>query len=791
MNYTSPVKPNVGYAGSLSPHSSYSSPLSTASNPSNRTFDRSSFTLEEQIDQAITKAQLMSTTDSSINIPTPPSSQRGIDHNNDNARRTPHTSLSTSETSDDRPEEWSTDRVAIWLQSVGLGMVADNFVEQEITGDVLLDLTIDSLKELGISTYGKRYKVITAINKLKASTVYGGHQSTNSSHIDTQTTLLPPNPRMSLSTGHVPSPVTHAADRSIDRPFRYTSSQFGQPTSPIDSDSLYQFPRKAPLPPLAGSAADSHDSSNHRNPQADFIRPASSQSYGSNVSRSNTFNTASTKKSSASSVTSRSNEKNVETKGSFFSPRLKPSQRIQSSEPLEKDIIQPVSSVSSPIGMSGSQSWPTSIATPSGAKGNFQEKLLHNAVDRSEVSSVDTFKAPEHEGWLHKRSDRYKTWNKRWFVLKGANLFYFKSPKDVRMKGIVNLRGYRIVVDESIHPGKYSFKAQHERERTFFFYTDTEESLRVWLQILIKATIVRDFASPVMSSNHVATVPLEVARRMKPRPPSMIMYKSQKPPKSDPKMAKLEEEEEALMLDQIRKEPLAYKQTRESGVTVYPTAFSDEDNTVPELPTRYLHNKGDLGLPTDTAALIMAEDEDLIDPQRNSLQASSYRSSSSTRSLELGRRSWSKSQYIEWINQHLSDGKRVVDLASAFRNSDTLIILLEALSNKTVRRPPAQKGGSVSMLMLDNMVAAFKFMGRNGVVVDGRFTIKDIFGGNEEKVMDMLDAIRTWAKDMKEQEQSSAEPVSFEEGSDWRNSTSSDRSLSAAAKAEQELKDAM
>jgi hypothetical protein len=36
---------------------------------------------------------------------------------------------------------------------------------------------------------------------------------------------------------------------------------------------------------------------------------------------------------------------------------------------------------------------------------------------------------PDIEGWLHKQGDKYKTWNKRWFVLKGSNLFYFKSPK--------------------------------------------------------------------------------------------------------------------------------------------------------------------------------------------------------------------------------------------------------------------------------------------------------------------------------------------------------------------------
>lgn len=62
------------------------------------------------------------------------------------------------------------------------------------------------------------------------------------------------------------------------------------------------------------------------------------------------------------------------------------------------------------------------------------------------------------------------------------------------MKGIINLRGYRIVTDETIYAGKFCLKAQHERERTFYFYTDTETSMKAWMKALIKATITRDFA---------------------------------------------------------------------------------------------------------------------------------------------------------------------------------------------------------------------------------------------------------------------------------------------------------
>ena len=68
--------------------------------------------------------------------------------------------------------------------------------------------------------------------------------------------------------------------------------------------------------------------------------------------------------------------------------------------------------------------------------GNSYGTGLFSSLGRSSVdmpTKRDTMNGKdgkaEMEGWLHKQGDRYKTWNKRWFVLRGANLFYFKSPK--------------------------------------------------------------------------------------------------------------------------------------------------------------------------------------------------------------------------------------------------------------------------------------------------------------------------------------------------------------------------
>jgi hypothetical protein len=221
-----------------------------------------------------------------------------------------------------------------------------------------------------------------------------------------------------------------------------------------------------------------------------------------------------------------------------------------------------------------------------------------------------------------------------------------------------------------------------------------------------------------MSSNHIATVSLDVARRMRPRPPSVIMYKNQKQLKinNDPKMSMLEEEEETHYVPIVQDEESTpvpqqqkYRQMHESGITVH----NQQQQEIPEVPVRYPNMLSD-------------EEEDLIDPQHRSLPLSSslsITSSISNNSSGSGDE-WSTHQYIDWVNAYLPAGKKAIDLENAFRNGDTLIQLLEAISQKEVRRPPVQKGGSMSVMMLDNIVAAFKFMGREGVEVDGRYTIK-------------------------------------------------------------------
>lgn len=115
------------------------------------------------------------------------------------------------------------------------------------------------------------------------------------------------------------------------------------------------------------------------------------------------------------------------------------------------------------------------------------------------------------------------------------------QSQETRIKGYINIIGYKVIVDENINPGKYGFRLIHNSERTHFFSSDESSIVREWMKALMKATIGRDYTSklpceylfsyvaelrcssePVISSCNIPTIPLAVAQTMNPapRPPS-------------------------------------------------------------------------------------------------------------------------------------------------------------------------------------------------------------------------------------------------------------------------------
>ncbi len=50
--------------------------------------------------------------------------------------------------------------IAEWLGALGLGRYTDAFAENDIDGDILLRLTNDDLREIGVSSVGHRRKLL-------------------------------------------------------------------------------------------------------------------------------------------------------------------------------------------------------------------------------------------------------------------------------------------------------------------------------------------------------------------------------------------------------------------------------------------------------------------------------------------------------------------------------------------------------------------------------------------------------------------------------------------------------
>ncbi|XP_032985236.1 pleckstrin homology domain-containing family A member 4 isoform X3 [Rhinolophus ferrumequinum] len=94
-------------------------------------------------------------------------------------------------------------------------------------------------------------------------------------------------------------------------------------------------------------------------------------------------------------------------------------------------------------------------------------------------------------GWLHKQdSSGLRLWKRRWFVLSGHCLFYYKDSREESVLGSVLLPSYSIRPDGPGAPRgrRFTFTAEHPGMRTYVLAADTLEDLRGWLRALGRAS---------------------------------------------------------------------------------------------------------------------------------------------------------------------------------------------------------------------------------------------------------------------------------------------------------------
>merc|ERR1712137_1052070 len=108
-----------------------------------------------------------------------------------------------------------------------------------------------------------------------------------------------------------------------------------------------------------------------------------------------------------------------------------------------------------------------------------------NMATKQKVS-VSALGSPDKDGFLTKQGGSIKTWKKRWFVLKGDTLYYFKTQKDPEQTGEIKLEKTTTCTNEAKKKGKVYF-AVNTPNRKYLIHADTEESANQWVDKINKA----------------------------------------------------------------------------------------------------------------------------------------------------------------------------------------------------------------------------------------------------------------------------------------------------------------
>jgi PH domain len=97
-------------------------------------------------------------------------------------------------------------------------------------------------------------------------------------------------------------------------------------------------------------------------------------------------------------------------------------------------------------------------------------------------------------GWLWKQGHNFKTWKRRWFVLRGSELSYFSKAEEAVSRGTVDLLDFYLVPSEVPKPG-VSMRLCNKRiagtELDYLIYAETVEDFVHWVRSI--ALVHRDF----------------------------------------------------------------------------------------------------------------------------------------------------------------------------------------------------------------------------------------------------------------------------------------------------------
>ncbi|TRM67427.1 hypothetical protein BD626DRAFT_100674 [Schizophyllum amplum] len=329
-------------------------------------------------------------------------------------------------------------------------------------------------------------------------------------------------------------------------------------------------------------------------------------------------------------------------------------------------------------------------------------------------SILEQIGEPDHAGWMRKKGDRYNSWKPRYFVLKGPHLYYLRSnsTSETKIKGYVNILGYKVTVDESVDPGRYGFRIDHDHDKTHYFSSEEKTVIRDWMKAIMKATIGRDYTRPVVSSVNIPTIPLMVAQAMNPAP---------RPPSPTAREATQKA---------MRRENPNQLSSRDARVLMGLPSSTDTKEERARLESFFTNEtvEPDAIQPTDTPKL---------PPPRPSREM--RRLSSQQPSVPLD------DALIDWANSHLPANLQIQDGGSPLIGGLGLLRLAESIKGQPSNPPvpdsafPRDAGDD----RLDGLFRLFDFLLDNDVKM-GSVSINDVRQGKRDKVIQIMRALKAW-----------------------------------------------
>ena len=88
------------------------------------------------------------------------------------------------------------------------------------------------------------------------------------------------------------------------------------------------------------------------------------------------------------------------------------------------------------------------------------------------------------EGFLSKRGETNRSFQKRWFVLKGNLLFYYEKRGDREPIGVIILEGCTVELSESSDAFTFELVFQGSGSRTYVLSADTQNDMEDWMKAI-------------------------------------------------------------------------------------------------------------------------------------------------------------------------------------------------------------------------------------------------------------------------------------------------------------------